>query len=813
MGLRARPEPVINGLGESGSRVSLDGADLTNDVTSGMLFAPPLSALNELRVTTSGGKADQGRAASAAVQLVSKAGTNSWRGTASFFRRGDELSAMPVTYDRNGAAPSFGRWQYSGALGGPVIRDRIFWFGSFEYLQQNSLLQAGERDTVARAIRNGLTTVPLASRLGLARADWNISDRDNLTILYAAERSEGDDLSTLQRTLASASQRQHFNETFDQGWLNYTRSMSPTLVANLRLGFSGARVGSAAAANGLQFNFPGLQAGAPFRAPSLPRHNRWQLQGSLSKIAGTHAFSLGGEMQRINAEYALGFARSGAIEFAENFASADRNGDGRVDDNDLLFTVALRNVSLQERAARLRNTYLAAFLQDDWRIRPRLTLNLGARWQFDTNEKNLSGYADLNPILRPFLRGERASDKNNFAPRAGFVWAFANDRFVMRGGYSLFFDRIPLQYSALEQTLDGRHAAIAVTGGNLSLLSDGRFAINAPTTANPFVGANVLWPNAPGLNILDNSLQSPMTQQASLEFERLLTNALSVRAGYLHSFGAHFLVGRSLGAVANPLTGAHDRVVNLESSAKTKYDALNLSVEKRSAQGWQFFANYTFSKSFNYTNGDQVPFFAGMVDPGNPRLEYGPSPFDQRHRFSFSGEYEFWRGLRAAAVWTMASGTPMDILLPDASARVPQLQRNAGGRLFHTGAELNQFLSRLNAAGGVNGTPLPLVSADARFNDGFQSFDLRLSNTFRLGGDARLEFGAELLNLFNVTNILGWSNLNYTGFANALTRDSANPAEPGYLRASGFGRPLTTAGRLFTAGAPRSAQLMVKFSF
>ncbi len=159
----------------------------------------------------------------------------------------------------------------------------------------------------------------------------------------------------------------------------------------------------------------------------------------------------------------------------------------------------------------------------------------------------------------------------------------------------------------------------------------------------------------------------------------------------------------------------------------TKYDALNLSVEKRLSEQWQLLANYTLSKSFNYTNGDQLPFFAGMADPNNPRLEYGPSPFDRRHRLSLSGEYEFPFGVRAAAVWTAATGTPMDILLPDASARLPFLQRNAGGRLFRTGAELNQFLMRLNAAGGVNGTPLPLAGADARFNDGFQSFDLRLT--------------------------------------------------------------------------------------
>src|SRR5262249_47645269 len=153
-----------------------------------------------------------------------------------------------------------------------------------------------------------------------------------------AERSEGADLPALQRPLAAASQRQRFNEEFDQGMLNYTRSFSPTIAAEARLGFSELRAASAAASGGLQLNFPGLQAGAPFRAPALPRHDRFQLSGDLAKIAGPHTLKFGGETQRISAEYALGFG-PGSIEFAENFASVDRNGDGRIDDDDLLTSV------------------------------------------------------------------------------------------------------------------------------------------------------------------------------------------------------------------------------------------------------------------------------------------------------------------------------------------------------------------------------------------------------------------------------------------------------------------------------------------
>jgi hypothetical protein len=119
----------------------------------------------------------------------------------------------------------------------------------------------------------------------------------------------------------------------------------------------------------------------------------------------------------------------------------------------------------------------------------------------------------------------------------------------------------------------------------------------------------------------------------------------------------------------------------------------------------------------------------------------------------------------------------------------------------------------LNASGGIDGELLPLVSEDGRFNDSFNSLDLRLSRSFALGARTRLEVIAECFNVFNMTNILGVSKSNYSGFTNVLVRDSADPSDPGYLRSSAFGRALTTAGGVFGSGGPRAAQLGVRLHF
>jgi hypothetical protein len=286
-----------------------------------------------------------------------------------------------------------------------------------------------------------------------------------------------------------------------------------------------------------------------------------------------------------------------------------------------------------------------------------------------------------------------------------------------------------------------------------------------------------------------------------------------LRADYLHNFGTHFIIGRTIGQVFNPVVGGPDAVVNLESSVKTKYDGLLVSFEKRFSRRHQFRASYTLSKAFNYANDDQIPFSNGPLNPGNLQLEYGPTPNDQRHRFAFAGVFETPYGLRLAPLLTLASGVPMDILAPGGGQRLPQLQRNAGGRLFHTGAGLNDFIRQVNAAGGAGGQPLPLVRDDARFNDGFSSFDVRLSKPFRVGERVSVEPIVEAFNLFNVTNVLGFSKSNYSGFSNVLVRDSNDPSSPGFLRSSSFGRPVTTAGGVFGSGGPRAFQFAARVTF
>ncbi len=282
----------------------------------------------------------------------------------------------------------------------------------------------------------------------------------------------------------------------------------------------------------------------------------------------------------------------------------------------------------------------------------------------------------------------------------------------------------------------------------------------------------------------------------------------------MHNLGTRFIIGRPVGSVYNPQTQGPDGVTDLESAVNTKYDALWVSVRQRFAKYGEFDAAYTLAKAFNYANDDQIPFEYSPIDPNNLQREYGPPPSDQRHRLVLSGLGNLPWKFRFAPIWTIASGVPMDILLPDGSERVPTMQRNAGGREFHNARQLNAFIAETNAAGGVfeasanSNVMLPQVSDRARFNDSFSALDFRLDRTISFGDRCSLDLIGEAFNIFNVTNILGVSNLNYSGFANTLSPDRNNP---GY--SSSFGMPVSTAGGVFGSGGPRAFQFAAKFSF
>jgi hypothetical protein len=809
-----------------GGNVTVDGADNNDDAVGGSLVNIPEDAVQEFQIASNRFSAGLGRSGSTVINVVTKQGGNTLHGGVALYERDRVLEALPATYQPvPGLTPTFRRQQYAGDAGGPIRRDKAWWFVAMEDRQQLGADLVGVRDTAHQAITRQFATAPLHDFLTTERLDWQLTQKDRIGFRESLELEDDLSQSSLDRALGTAAYRQTAVNHLQGLITDWVHIFTPTVINRLSFADNNFINTTAPTSNAPQITYPDLDDGATYRVPQQTLQFRLQGDDVLSWSRHNHTLSFGGEVQSIDADFNLGVFQQGNIQTVEDFPDFDRNGDGKVDDNDLLFAVGLRS-STPTRPLDLPNNdnyHLAFFAEDDWKALHNLTLNLGLRWEADTNLNNLSWYNQRNPIVQSFYQGTRHHDLNDWGPRVGFNYAF-NPNFSLHGGYGIYYDRITMEIMSLEKGFDGRALALNVTAGNvitdptgapIYLNQDGTFRPGAPQVlSSPFSGFLFTGAGATGIDVINNRLRSPMVQQFNLGVEKEIGQGLLIKVDGVHNLGTRFIIGRPIGTVFNPDTQGPDNVTDLESAVNTKYDALWVSVHKEFSKYCELDAAYTLAKAFNYANDDQIPFEYSPIDPTNLQREYGPPPNDQRHRLVLSGLGNLPWKFHFSPLWTIASGVPMDILLPDGSERVPTLQRNAGGREFHTSQQLNAFIARTNAAGGVyeasanSYVMLPQVSSHARFNDSFNALDFRLDRSINFGDHMSVNLIGEAFNIFNVTNILGVSNLNYSGFANALSPDNNNPAF-----SSSFGMPVSTAGGVFGSGGPRAFQLAAKLSF
>src|SRR5207302_3917568 len=355
-------------------------------------------------------------------------------------------------------------------------------------------------------------------------------------------------------------------QTFQASW---TRTWASSLLNRASYSFNTFINATTPLTTAPELDFPSIADGSSYRVPQQTRQKRSQFADNLDWIRGRHNFHFGGEFQRIGADFKLGVFQSGAIEFVQDFADQDRNGDGVIDDRDLLFAVAIRSGIPQAPLIipDADNNYSAAYFQDDWRVHPQLTLNLGLRYEIDSDVNNVGHYNQINPILLPFLHGTRHKDGNNWGPRVGFNWANKGGDFSPHGGYGIYYDRVTLEILSLERGLDGRALPIDVrlgnaardpsTGAPIYLDSNGNFIPGAPTLSNAFTGFII--PGAggaqEGMNVIDNRLQNPMVQQFNLGIQYEFAKNWVVKADGIHNLGTHFIIGVPVGSVFNPASG------------------------------------------------------------------------------------------------------------------------------------------------------------------------------------------------------------------------------------------------------------------
>ncbi len=891
-----------------GGNLTIDGGDNNDEVVGGTLANLPQDSVREFQIATNKFTAEVGRSGSSIINIITKSGENAYHGSGFIFFRHKSLQGLPATFNRANSAPHFVREQFGGSIGGPIRRDRAWWFVSSEYRNQGHAVDVAQRSFATNTILGASAPAFLHDYLLSGRADIKLTDKDHLFVRYSFNRSLDIANGSLRRPQSTAANRQSSLNRFNSPLVDWTRIFSSRVVNSLIFhgdwflnsipAFSpdDPLTSPSGLALGNEIRFPSLQDGANFRIPQSTKFNRYQIRDTLSWVLGNHTLRFGGEWQHLNTFALFDLFGSGSIFTAENFAGdicrsggvavtlCDRNQDGVVDDRDIPIAIALRSAapSRPPIVPFYPNAYFGAYVQDDWKARPGLTLNLGLRWEFDDvvgDASNLRPCATLTTpdntceFVTNILGAHRGRDFKQFGPRVGFAWdPLKHGTTVIRGGYGIYYDRVVTEEPLLPLLLNGRILPLAAFNGSACVNFFGGAAISCsatpvagttrpvftgtpgtpttPTLANapgPFSGASSVF--GIGINYIDRTAKHPYTQQFTFGVQQQVAGNWLISADGIHDFGQRFLLGRLLrsSTVTSPqltctngvdpctitdlLTGRSDAVTNIESSAKSWYDALLVSLQKRPTGGpnfrWSFNVNYTLSKTLNFSNDDQIPF-NGAEDQSNLvehvnnlRLEKSYSPTDERHRFVFYGVFDVPWKISISPVWTISSRVPIDSQVGSLGTRLPNVPRNALGRQIRNGTQLNAAIAAWNALPTCTialPSPFPCNSAQTfptatpgrltlspvnpnlKFGDDFNSLDMRITKTWTVFNEQKLKFSGEAFNLFNITNIRGFNNNNYSGFANDITSPN-------------LGQKLRTAGGFFGSGGPRAFQFALRYEF
>ena len=820
------------------NNLQVDGVD-NNNTFFGQAFGrtgvrPPYQfseeSVQEFQVNQNGFSAEFGRAGGAVINVVTKSGTNDFHGGAFEYFRDESLNANPPATKANQATRGLPNRrvpqqinQFGARMGGPIVRNRAFFFFTYDGQRQklSNPVEPPNFSIQSSAIQSlllpKLATYPInrnqdvfmgkgdiilnrSNQLSLRfnRQNFTGVNNENNGALSAAEHS-GNSLAhttTFSGTLASTITPRLINEFRFQ----FARDAEPGM-ANSDL--PEARIGTVATGTTTTF----FNIGRNNFSPRETTIRRAQVIDNVLYTTGRHNIKTG---------FDFNFDR--ILNFFPGFFNGQYTFNNYTDflnNNPSAYQQAFAGTGTTGATTHPDISDYALFVQDDWRFTPKLTLNLGVRYDLEKLAAPPVSNTAAALVAAGIDTGTKPSDANNIAPRVGFSYAFS-EKSVVRGGYGLFYGRTTGIMLGTAHSQNGINV-INLTFNKAQMTAAGLVYPNI-LSARPTTGANA---SPISLYLFAKDYEQPYVQQGRLAYEREISPKLSpnttLSVTYLFYKGVHLSRTRDINLptpgttafldpvtnqtfqvpvfnlTARPVTG-FSRINLFESSGNSLYNALAVQVQRRFSKGWQFLLSYTLSKSKD-DKPDQtsvVPGNAGddvkiVSNQQNIRLDYGTSDVDIPHRFVFSSVREFGTFKRSnnsilralLSDYILSSITQINSGVPYSATFAGDL--NGDGNAFNDrapGTERNQFRTRT-----------------------FWQSDMRITRIIRLGETVRLRLIGEGFNMTNRTNIAS-TNINlYNGSIAGSPRVFTRPTG-----ALAFGLPRT----FFPA---REFQLAIKLDF
>lgn len=827
---------LVDGI--DAGRVDLNGTSNVLGRIESRINRVSLDSIQEIQVVEQNYSAQYGQALSAVINPITKSGTNDVHGSVFDYFRNEVLDANDFFANASGLQRAkFRLNQFGGNVSGPIAKDKFFFFANYEGVRQtrgslyrNLVPTAAFRATFDPAIRPVLTTLPLPNQtfvqngvtntqLGIYNAqlngdlredtgsvkfDYNYSDRSHFSLRYNLNDSN----TTIPYGIASDQiasgklrvQLFKFSNTYtfsgnsvNEAAFGINRNVTNPDAGPSTLPIITFQFGDQAIANlgPAQFN--------QYRTGTV-----YQFLDTLTFIRGNHSFKVGTDI-RLNRRSA-----SSATQQTLQFASITDFRDN------VPFIVSRNGNPLLSYA----NENYSFFIQDDWKVRPRLTLNLGLRYDVSSvsREKDgrLQNFDLATKTFTPIGQKFQDADTNNFGPRVGFAFdIFGNQKTVLRGGFGIFYNQeLPASFGSPQANTYPSQSVDLFT----ALFVCGIFP-QYPVKESDFSCS------VPNAYAIDRKIPTSYAEQLSLNVQQNLNLGI-LQVGYVGNHVLHLLTNgvitpRNVNR-ADPVTGARTiagfgDIYAVGGYPQSNYNALQVTFKRNLTRGLRFNANYTWSHEID----DIVGFFKDYQDENNLRAERASGDQDIRHNFTFDAGYDIpslrkkyanlpswlFDGFQINTLTQIRSGFPVNVtrqggtfggfsfrpnLVPGVSTRcpnysLPNCQFNAA--------------AFVNPGAGVYGN----LGRNALRGPGFAQVDFSIFKNTPLSERTSLQLRMEIFNIFN--------SANFADPSGGLIQGDVNSLKP----AGFFGQSISTVGNqlggLLGAGGPRQIQLSARFNF
>lgn len=656
----------VNGSDGRNVNTTVNGVDNKDNTVGGAVMQLPLEAVQEFQISTQRFSAENGRSQGAAINIITKSGSNNYHGSVFGYFRNSALDTAEKVPNGDGTTtsqnPDYSRQFFGGSIGGPFVKDKLFGFFAIERQRESQgLAESGQSySELVLAQQAGLAAQP-ASVIPRpfyewrynGRMDWNINSKNTAYISYSSQANNS--LNDQSDGTMDLTEGNFTTNHLQIANLTVNSQLSNTSVNQFTFGWQYWNNLIASNINAPLVTFPDAQFGTNGNVPQQSYQRKWQFKDDYSKTIGNHTLKGGvdfidnpveGGFFEFNSTLEIDFTQDPSVilgnpaTYPQGFATPGLVGSMSYSNGDPYFVVATKQ--------------LGFYFQDDWKATNRLTLNLGLRWDRDFNALGQGditrsrGYIALAAINSPYAAKLPHDDNKDFSPRIGFAYDLTGaGKHVIRGGFGLYygnsFQNIPLFMEqqanpTIFQTVLSLSSPSDPVPGTALTLGQWQYGVSPLPTLPPPTG--VLADGSVG-RLIDPNYRNPVSEEFNLGYTWSLNNNSVIEAEYTHVLGLHenktfnidqkVVTGTDTSGTActtpgtpsgcnlnygndiltRPLSSAlaaagqpvMASVRNDASVNRNRYDGINFSYRQRMTHHFSLTANYTLAWAYGYDYG------------------------------------------------------------------------------------------------------------------------------------------------------------------------------------------------------------------